>query len=119
MRSSKNNPSIYTPENQDFYALFEALELADNCIDTEVENYHFIYRAAKWALENAPKSVIDGFNPNNDAELYEVTAKVRLTLTPDKVSQINRGHMVDVYIRDHIDGYKVNHGSDFFTITKV
>lgn len=65
MKSSNNNPAIYA-DGIDRSALYEALELADAVVTTEVENYHFIYRAAAWALDNATEEQIRRFDPRND-----------------------------------------------------
>ena len=41
---------------EDVSGLYEILEVADGAIDTELDNFYAIYRAAKWAFENAPQS---------------------------------------------------------------
>ncbi len=64
MRSSGNK--VFYVDCTDHSFLFEALELADEAIETECENYHFIYRAAAWAIENATADQLASFDPTND-----------------------------------------------------
>lgn len=53
-------------KGDDWAALTGAFELADGAISTEHENYYFLFRAAKWALENAPTSEIDSWDSSKE-----------------------------------------------------